>query len=70
MKVIRCPNCKKEIIEVFVMSECTQGAILEDESITSYRDNTIGRTLKVECGNVNCMHDITNYLKKKGVNIR
>jgi hypothetical protein len=70
MKVIRCPNCKKEIIEVFVMSECTQNAYLEDKEITDYGDSTIGETLKIECGNVDCMHDITEYLKKKGVSVR
>ena len=62
---MKCPKCKKEITEVFVVSEFTQVGVLEGNKITEYNnelDSPVGQTIRVLCNE--CQEDITKHIKE------
>ena len=65
---MKCPKCKEEIMEVFVISEYTQRGRLEMDFISNeiieYEnvDSPIGQTLRILCPI--CFGDITGSVRE------
>ena len=63
---MKCPKCKVEIEDVFVISEFTQLGLLKGNVIVEYDndvDDPIGNTIRILCKK--CFADITKFVKEK-----